>query len=117
MSDPQDQPQDENQIISERRAKLKALREHGNPFPNDFPREHLAEVLQEQYQDLPKEELEAKNVAVVVARPSWVAAWAMILSAVAIVLAWADCAAARCSASSVRKASGVTDANRYVACA
>ncbi|MDP1681356.1 MAG: lysine--tRNA ligase [Burkholderiales bacterium] len=67
MTDPQDQPQDENQIIAERRAKLKTLREQGNPFPNDFPREHLAEVLHEQYEDLPKEELEAKNIAVVVA--------------------------------------------------
>ena len=67
MTDSQDLPQDENQIIAERRAKLKALREQGNPFPNDFPREHLAEVLHEQYEDLPKEELEAKNVAVVVA--------------------------------------------------
>ena len=65
MSDQEQQPQDENQIIAERRAKLKALRELGNPFPNDFPREHLAEVLHEQYEDLPKEELEAKNIAVV----------------------------------------------------
>ena len=33
---------DENQIIAERRAKLAALRAKGNPFPNDFRREHLA---------------------------------------------------------------------------
>ena len=60
MSDQeQQQPQDENQIIAERRAKLKSLREGGIPFPNDFQREHLAEVLHEQYEDLPKEELEA----------------------------------------------------------
>jgi lysyl-tRNA synthetase class 2 len=67
MTDPQDLPQDENQIIAERRAKLAALRTQGIPFPNDFQREHLAEVLHEQYEDLPKEELEAQNVAVVVA--------------------------------------------------
>ena len=67
MSDQEQQPQDENQIIAERRAKLKTLREQGNPFPNDFPREHLAELLHEKFEDLPKEELEAKNIAVVVA--------------------------------------------------
>jgi len=33
---------EENQIIAERRAKLAALREQGNAFPNDFKREHLA---------------------------------------------------------------------------
>ena len=67
MTDPQDLPQDENQIIAERRAKLAALRTQGIPFPNDFQREHLAEVLHERYEDLPKEELEAQNIAVVVA--------------------------------------------------
>ncbi len=67
MTDPQDLPQDENQIIAERRAKLAALRTQGIPFPNDFQREHLAEVLHEQYEDLPKDELEAQNIAVVVA--------------------------------------------------
>jgi lysyl-tRNA synthetase class 2 len=35
-------PQDENQIVAERRAKLARLREAGNPFPNDFTRESLA---------------------------------------------------------------------------
>ena len=67
MTDPQDLPQDENQIIAERRAKLAALRTQGIPFPNDFQREHVAEVLHEQYEDLPKDELEAQNIAVVVA--------------------------------------------------
>jgi lysyl-tRNA synthetase, class II len=38
-------PQDTNQIVEERRAKLHALREQGNPFPNDFRRDSLAEEL------------------------------------------------------------------------
>ena len=67
MTEPQQQQQDENQIISERRAKLKALRELGNPFPNDFEREHLAEALSVQYEAMPKEELDPLNVAVSVA--------------------------------------------------
>ena len=38
-------PQDENQIIAERRAKLSRLREGGQAFPNDFRRTHLIEAL------------------------------------------------------------------------
>ena len=67
MTDEQNIPQDENQIIAERRAKLAALRTQGIPFPNDFQREHLAQVLHEQYADLPKEELETQTIDVVVA--------------------------------------------------
>ena len=35
-------PQDENQIIAERRAKLAELRKSGNAFPNDFDRADFA---------------------------------------------------------------------------
>ena len=35
-------PQDENQIIAERRGKLAALRERGHAYPNDFRRDALA---------------------------------------------------------------------------
>jgi len=35
----------ENQIIAGRRAKLDALREKGNAFPNQFRRDTLAEHL------------------------------------------------------------------------
>ena len=35
-------PQDENQIVAERRAKLAALRAQGQAFPNDFRRSDLA---------------------------------------------------------------------------
>ena len=37
--------QDSNQIIEERRAKLRELRTHGNAFPNDIRRSHLAAEL------------------------------------------------------------------------
>ena len=33
---------DDNQIIAERRGKLKALRAKGNAYPNDFRRDALA---------------------------------------------------------------------------
>jgi lysyl-tRNA synthetase, class II len=44
-------PQDENQLIAERRGKLKALREQGVAFPNDFRRHQYAADLQETYAD------------------------------------------------------------------
>ncbi|MFM6987544.1 MAG: amino acid--tRNA ligase-related protein, partial [Arenimonas sp.] len=46
-----DLPQDENQLIAERRAKLKALREKGIAFPNDFVRADYAQDLQAEYAD------------------------------------------------------------------
>jgi len=68
---PQDPPegsgQDENQIIAERRAKLAELRKRGNPFPNDFRREHLAAELHRQWDGTLNEQLEPKRVAAAVA--------------------------------------------------
>lgn len=60
-------PQDENSIIAERRAKLDAIRAKGVAFPNDFRPQHKATDLQAQYGDVSREDLEAKNVEVVVA--------------------------------------------------
>ena len=40
---------DENALIAERRRKLDALREEGNPFPNDFRRNALADELHRSY--------------------------------------------------------------------
>ena len=60
-------PQDENHIIAERRAKLTALREKGNAFPNDFRREHLAGDLAATYGEKTKEELDALGAAVTIA--------------------------------------------------
>src|SRR4249919_1736709 len=46
-----EEARDENQLIAERRAKLKALREEGIAFPNDFRRGDYAEDLQHEYGD------------------------------------------------------------------
>ena len=66
MSD-QPAPQDENQIIAERRAKLSELRKRGAAFPNDFAREHLAADLHGTWGAKSNEEIEPKQVAVAVA--------------------------------------------------
>ncbi len=58
---------DTNQIIEERRDKLTSLRETGNPFPNDFNREHLAQELHEKYGALTKEDLENQTETATVA--------------------------------------------------
>ena len=42
---------DENQLVAERRAKLKAIRAHGIAFPNDFKRGDYAADLQAEYAD------------------------------------------------------------------
>jgi len=60
-------PQDENQIMAERRGKLAALRAKGQAFPNDFRRDALAADLHAQHGALPNEELEPKGIAVAVA--------------------------------------------------
>ncbi|UTP23328.1 lysine--tRNA ligase [Burkholderia sp. FXe9] len=58
---------DENQIISERREKLRALREQGVAYPNDFRPEHHAADLQAKFADSDKATLEANPVEVSVA--------------------------------------------------
>ncbi len=58
MSEQDGQPQDENRLIAERRAKLDALRDKGNAFPNTFRRTAMAAELQSEYGALGKEELE-----------------------------------------------------------
>ena len=59
--------QDENQIIAERRAKLRALRERGPAYPNDFRRDAFAGALHETHDGKTNEALEAASVAVAVA--------------------------------------------------
>ncbi len=54
-------PQDENQIIAERRQKLARLREQGQAFPNDFRRKDLAADLQRAHGDKSKPDLEAEK--------------------------------------------------------
>lgn len=58
---------DENRLIAERRAKLAAIREKGNAFPNDFRREHKAADLQAEFGENTKEELESLGKVVSVA--------------------------------------------------
>jgi len=59
--------QDSNQIIAERRAKLRAIREKGIAFPNDFERKHLAGDLHGEFDARTHDELEAAQVQVAVA--------------------------------------------------
>ncbi|GAB1258185.1 lysine--tRNA ligase [Aurantivibrio plasticivorans] len=64
---PQQEQQDENKLIAERREKLAALREKGNAFPNAFRRDDYASKLQDAFGDHSKEELEHLNQVVSVA--------------------------------------------------
>jgi len=59
--------QDENALIAQRRAKLNALREAGNAFPNDFRRDAIAGELHAEYDDKGNETLEASPIRVKVA--------------------------------------------------
>ncbi|MHB1117126.1 lysine--tRNA ligase [Sideroxydans sp.] len=68
MTTEQNIPQvDENQIIAERRSKLKALREQGVAFPNDFDRKNLAADLHAAFGEKSNDELEAEQIPVAVA--------------------------------------------------
>ena len=65
-------PHEDNQLIIERREKLKALRQQqadgkGVAFPNDIKPEHRAEALFAQYDSQTKEELEPLAIKVHVA--------------------------------------------------
>lgn len=60
-------PQDENQIIAERRAKLAKLREKGPAFPNDFRRKDLASELHQFHDGKDKAQLEAEKPHAVIA--------------------------------------------------
>ena len=67
MTSEQTPPQDDNQIIAERRAKLKAMRSQGVAFPNDFARKDLAANLHAKYGEISHEELDQAHVSVAVA--------------------------------------------------
>jgi len=58
---------DTNQIVEERRAKLRDWRAQGNAFPNDFRRRHLAADLHRDYDARSNEKLEPLKVEVTVA--------------------------------------------------
>ena len=72
MTDENQQPQDENKLIAERRSKLNALREQASAeqksaFPNDFRRDSLAADLQAELGELDNEALEVANKQVSIA--------------------------------------------------
>jgi lysyl-tRNA synthetase class 2 len=56
--------QDENSLIAERRRKLGELREAGNAYPNDFRRNALAEELHQSYGQHEDEHLREEDVHV-----------------------------------------------------
>jgi lysyl-tRNA synthetase class 2 len=64
---PVTEPADENQIIAERRLKLRELRGEGQAFPNDFRRSHLAAELHRDFGASTNEELESAPTRVTVA--------------------------------------------------
>lgn len=55
---------DENKLIAQRREKLASLREQGQPFPNDFQREHLLGELATAYGEKPAEYFTETEIAV-----------------------------------------------------
>ncbi len=59
--------QEEHALIAQRRAKLNALREAGNAFPNDFRRDAIAGELHAEYDQKDNDALEASPVRVKVA--------------------------------------------------
>jgi len=64
----QQQPQhDTNQVLADRREKLKAIRAERNAYPNDFTRSDLAADLVDKYGDTDREALDSTPVEVIVA--------------------------------------------------
>jgi lysyl-tRNA synthetase class 2 len=61
------QPQDDNQVFAERRAKLARLREAGPAFPNDFVPADRAGLLLAAHADATREALEAAAIPVSIA--------------------------------------------------
>ncbi|BAW80070.1 lysyl-tRNA synthetase [Candidatus Nitrosoglobus terrae] len=59
--------QEESDLIAQRRAKLADLRQQGNPFPNDFQRNAIANKLHAEYSHKSADELESKPLRVKVA--------------------------------------------------
>ena len=59
-----EQPQDENKLIAQRREKLQAMRVAGNAFPNDFRRDTLAAELHRKYGESSAEQLDPLQMRV-----------------------------------------------------
>ncbi len=67
LTDSTEQTQDENKLIAQRRETLTAMREAGNPFPNDFRRNVVNGELRIEHGEKSKEELEALGMRVKIA--------------------------------------------------
>ncbi|MCU7932938.1 MAG: lysine--tRNA ligase [Candidatus Thiodiazotropha sp. (ex Codakia rugifera)] len=59
-----DQTQDENKLVAQRREKLQQMRENGNAFPNDFRRNSMAGELHAEYGEKSGEALEELGLRV-----------------------------------------------------
>ncbi|MCU7885327.1 MAG: lysine--tRNA ligase [Candidatus Thiodiazotropha sp. (ex Lucinoma annulata)] len=59
-----DQTQEENKLIAQRREKLQQMRENGNAFPNDFRRNSMAGELHAEYGEKSGETLEEMSLRV-----------------------------------------------------
>ncbi|MET0002840.1 MAG: lysine--tRNA ligase [Candidatus Thiodiazotropha sp.] len=59
-----DETQDENKLIAQRREKLQQMRDNGNAFPNDFRRNSMAGELHAEYGEKSGEELESLGLRV-----------------------------------------------------
>ena len=57
----------DNDLLAQRHAKLEALREQGNAYPNDFKPDTTAAAIHEQYEDKSAEELESIGAEVAIA--------------------------------------------------
>src|SRR4051812_34795738 len=66
-TDPNSPPPDENRLIAERREKLRALREKGIAFPNDFAPDAFAGDLQNEFEKSDTAAVESANRRVKVA--------------------------------------------------
>ena len=60
-------PSDDNRLVAERRAKLAAIREQRNAFPNSFRRDAYAADLQAEFGEIEKADLEEKDHKVSIA--------------------------------------------------
>ena len=64
---PEQDVQEFNNEMAQRRSKLAALREQGNAFPNDFRRDHISSDIHAAFGDKSNEELEALGAKVKIA--------------------------------------------------
>ncbi len=67
MTEQENDVVDTNELIAQRRAKLKELRANGNAYPNDFQRDTLAAQIHAAHENKTEPELEAEPIAVKIA--------------------------------------------------